>query len=74
MTLLEKAKIVQRRKRMDKITDEEIELAVGWLKGEIGVAGACRAMGLKPCGPAQYRIAIFLREGYRRGKFKLRFI
>lgn len=68
--LLEKAKKIKPRSKIyTEITDEHIELGIAWLKGEIGYSQICGALGVnKNSGNVLYTIAIFLREGYKRGK------
>lgn len=72
MTLLEAARasgIVPRGKR-NAITDETIELALAWARGEIGIAAINHAIGSKPAsggGSAAYSLlARSLAEHVRR--------
>ena len=73
-TLLEKAKEVPVRKKHDlKITDEHIEIAFAWIKGDIRLKQICIAFGKKESsGNVLYTIAVILREAYQQGKLKLK--
>ena len=73
MTLLSEAlKIKSQHSPNKNITDEHIELAVAWIKGEIGLKSITGVLGIKgQSGNVLYKIATYLREGYRRGIIKL---
>lgn len=67
-TLLEKAKKVKNKSEI--ISDEEIELALAWIKNEITTAQV--SMALRPDSKNQkynslYRIANCLREAFLKG-------
>ena len=65
-TLLQKAKDVPTKRWGAKaITDEHIELALAWLKGEIQLRQITETVGR---GNVLYSVARWLREGYRKGK------
>ncbi len=69
-TLLEKAKEakVKRRSRIP-VTEEHIELALSWMRCEIGIAQVNIALGLpKEQSNTLYSLAVWLREAYKRGK------
>jgi hypothetical protein len=70
-TLLEKAKEIRAKTVANDYLDEEIDLAIAWMKGEIRLIQATRVLGLRPSGTVGNKIANFLREGYRRGKIKI---
>ena len=75
LTLLEKAKMSKRRQYPVLRTDEHLELALGWLKDEIGLAQVNEAMGKdgqQYSGNILYHIAVWLRECYRQGKIKIK--
>jgi hypothetical protein len=72
-TLLDKAKAHGRSKRnAKKITSEDIELALAWLKGEVTSAQATMAYrgNRSQLTTATYFIALCLREAYRLKKIK----
>ena len=71
-TLLEKALEVKRGRRLKRdVSEEEIEVALAWMVGKVGVTQVCVAMGKKKAGTILYRIAVVLREAYTRGKLKI---
>ena len=63
-TLLQKAKAVTTRTAMRRVTEEEIELAVAWAKGEISYSQAMVALNGndKSQVPIYSRLAIALRD------------
>lgn len=64
-TLLEKAKAVKvERKRSNKITSEQIEVAIAWMRGEVNSWQVMQALGHKS---PQYLLARWLQEAYNRG-------
>jgi len=65
-TLLEKAKEYKSNRKLP--TDEEIELALGWIKGEVGITGIGKALGHKTTGNVLGRLATYLRGAYEKGK------
>lgn len=70
-TLLEKAKAVMLHGKIP-ITEDEIELALGWIRGEVSWKQANVAMGKRSDGGnGLYRIAIILRKAYQDGKLKI---
>ena len=77
LSLVEQAKqIKQKTHAYCEITDEMIELAIAWMKDEVtGLAvGKVLYPNAKNCQPhAMNRLAIFLREGYRKGKLKIKY-
>lgn len=68
-TLLEKAKAFTRKPRIP-VTKQESELALAWLKGEINLGQATKAMG-RDSGAVLYRFAVCLREEFRAGRIKV---
>lgn len=72
-TLLEKAKAYNVRNNKAIVpTDEILEVALAWLKGEIQPAQVAYALGLKlEAGNYQRHIAGLLREAYKKGKLKI---
>lgn len=57
----------------NNVTDEEIELAIGWMTGKVGIVGVSAALGrdkLSSSGNSLYEIAQFLRAAYERGIIK----
>ena len=75
MTLLDEAKKLKTTKRID-VSDEKIELALAWLKDEIGISAICRVCkpnkGVNYSGNMLYSIAVWLREAYRKGLIKIK--
>jgi hypothetical protein len=61
-TLLDKAKALNVKSKRSKVTEEEIELAVGWAKGEINYSQAQQI--LSPTSPMNVycRLALALKE------------
>jgi hypothetical protein len=74
MTLLEKAKsIVSKKTRRNDISDEQIELALAWLKEDITSTQFTLAMGAKKASMNNlYRVALILREAYYKGFIKIK--
>jgi len=76
-TLLEKAKKIMIVRPIKKSPDkEEIELAIGWLKSEVGLTQILKVLnrykGNHYTGNCLYRVAICLREAYRKGIIKIK--
>lgn len=71
-TLLEKASGIKVRTSWSRggITDEEIELAVAWAEGRVGITQLAKVLGMKVGGNTLYRFAFALKEGFRNGKIK----
>ena len=67
LTLLQKAKNAKPRKVSMRITDEHIELAISWAKGEISISQVSAAIGKKQDMCYNF-IAMALRECYSRTK------
>jgi len=71
-TLLEKAK--QHPRKNKPITDEDIDLALAWVSGQISMTQASHAMlgeGKRTASNAQSRLPRLIKEAYRRGKIKI---
>ena len=64
MSLLEKAKNFKRERIWKKATDEEKELAMAWVRGEVTLSQISGALGYKnEAANAVYsRLAVWLRE------------
>jgi hypothetical protein len=72
-TLLEKALAVKTKRRMkNSITDEEIELSLAWLADKVTGTQASKAMGHSNTARFHSRIAVVVREAYRRGFIAVR--
>lgn len=73
MNLLEQAKAIPIKGSIHKpISDEEIELAIAWAKGEISTSQVNKVLCPKSTtGNLLYRISVCFREGYFRGIIKL---
>lgn len=70
MTLLNKAKGFK-SKIITKVTDEDIELALAWLKDEINSVQVSVAYDRKPSSAMMYRIASSLKAAYQKGIIKI---
>lgn len=71
-TLLEKALMSKRPYARTTCTDDEIDLAFAWLKGEISNSQVCSALGGKT-GQIPYTfVARALREAFRKGRIDLK--
>jgi len=72
-TLLEKAKDIDSYKsNTTPVTDEEIELAFAWLKGEVTLKQVSLALGENTeAGSARYSMVRFIRAAYQKGMLKL---
>lgn len=68
MTLLEEALKIKDKRVETVITEEHMELAVAYVKGEINLTQVSRSMGdSKRHSQAYIVITRALREGYRKG-------
>jgi hypothetical protein len=76
-TLLEKAQKLPRQSKyaVSNISDEEIELCLAWLKGQITITQVAKVLGLynnrKYTGNIVGRINGVLKVAYSRGKINL---
>ena len=72
-TLLEKAKATKVNRRLgSKVTDEHIELAFGWLRGEVRLTQMNKALEKNPQrGNVLYFVATCLKVAYEQGKIKI---
>ena len=68
--LVEKAKKFPNNKL--KKGEEYEELAIAWLKGEVGLEGVGRAVGKKYSGNVLYSVAVWLRDAYQNGKIVIK--
>lgn len=73
-TLLQKAKKIKVKPRISiGTTDEEMELAIAWLKEEIGTRQVAEAIAEPQVGGrVLYRLSVWLREAHRRGKLRIK--
>lgn len=72
-TLLQQAKEIKVLKRRVRVSDEHIELAIAWMKDEIGLGQINIVMGQKISGGnVLYNISVWLREAYRKGIIKVK--
>ncbi len=69
-TLLERVKEIKATPtRKLPITDEQIDVAISWLKDEITLSQINKATGnVSTSANGLYRMAVWLREAYRREK------
>jgi hypothetical protein len=73
MTLVERA-MARPRKQHVPITDEHIDLALAWLRGDVTVTQAGAVLfpaEVKPGSRVLYRLAICLREAHRLGQLQV---
>ena len=75
-TLVEKAKKISVGvSNKIPMTDEHIDLALSWMKGEIRLTQLAGVVGITKgeyTGNLLYRIAQWLREAYRQGKLEIK--
>ena len=70
MTLLKKAKEFK-SKQIVKVHDEDIELALAWLKNEVNSTQISVAYDRKPGSAMMYRVAVALKAAYQKGSIKI---
>ena len=75
-TLLQTALEFKTKKSYSKeVTDEMVELAVAWMKGEITQGQAARALGKDSSGgevtSVLYQLCVAIREGMKDGRITL---
>lgn len=69
MNLLEKAKTIDKKRPQVIITDEHIDLAIAYIKGEISIASVSMAMGHRQGAQSAYTtLARSLKAAYEKGK------
>lgn len=74
-SLLDKAKEVKRSdKRLNKVSYEQIELALAWMQDEVSLTQAATALGVVGTGSISYKLALWLREAYRAGIIKVKVV
>ncbi len=69
-TLLERARAITRQQN-SPVQPEEIDLALGWLSGQIGLTQVSKVLypnDKNPGGKALYRMAVCVREAYRQAR------
>ena len=66
--LLEVASQTSYGKTAKKRSKEEIELALAWLRGDVGVRGVMRALGEEQCSPTYCWLVITLKQAFEEGK------
>ena len=73
MTLLEEAKkITLSLGRRGEVTDEEIELFLAYLKGELRVSQVSKTLGMNYHGAAIYsRLVVGFVRAYEQGRIKI---
>ena len=71
MTLLEKAKSRESSRSSSTVTADEIELAIGFLRGEITFSQTAFALDKNSIDGAYSQICIALRVAYQNGKLKV---
>ena len=65
-TLLERAQAIPSRRRLHPIRQEDIEMSIAWMCGDVRLSAAGHVWGVRPPN-ALPRIALALREAYRKG-------
>ncbi|MHC1728032.1 MAG: hypothetical protein AB9866_18860 [Syntrophobacteraceae bacterium] len=71
MTLLEKAKKQKCCFKKITATDEEIELAIAWIKGEVTFSQVKSVLDFSQSMSAYIRMAIALRTAYQKNIIKI---
>ena len=73
MTLLDKASQIKTRNHNKSASDEDFELALAWLKEDIGVTQIAFAkFGNKKATASVYNyLTMVFREAYKKGKLKI---
>ena len=71
-TLLEKAKAIILTVRQESITEEQEEVAIAWLKGEITTMQITRAIGKQNVSSIAYKLAKWLRSAYVKNKIGIK--
>ena len=69
MTLLEQARAAQRTGQ--RYTPEHVELALAWIREEVGFACVGAAIKKKGAGVVYNFLALALREAYRNGQLTI---
>ena len=70
-TLLEKAKKLNFKKPTQKtFSDEEVELAIAWIKGEVTTSQATKALESDNKVNYPYTVTIVMKYIYKQGKIK----
>ena len=72
--LLEKAKLARGKKGYRPPTEDEIEIALAWLAGEVDTTQCVLAFDKRPANDSSlvvYRMAIALRVAYENGRIKI---
>lgn len=67
--MLQKALLYQRKSSRLKISDDEVEVAVAWIKEEVSLAGVVAAFGMSHC-KTYTRLAYAVRRAFNEGKLK----
>ncbi len=69
-TLLEKADALPvRSKRTNQATrpsDDQMELALAWLDGQVGIMQVCAVLGITHESQAYVKMSLWIREAYQR--------
>ena len=65
-TLLEKAKSFKIEKK--NISDDDVQLAIAWLKGEVITYQVAKAYGLKGSGNIYSKLAVSLKSAFNLGR------
>lgn len=53
------------------ISKKEIDLGLKWLRGEIGLNEAAKIYGVRYSHNMLKKLALFVREAYRKGEFRV---
>lgn len=70
--LIEAAKAVKRTERWVKSNVQEQELAIAWLKGEVGLTQVTKALKLNTLTESYIFLSTRLRDAYHSGLLKLK--
>jgi hypothetical protein len=71
MTLLEKAKSIPVSRTQQSISDDEIDLAIAWVKGEITFSQIAKALDYAGGNQPYAFVANSIRHAYAKGLIKI---
>jgi hypothetical protein len=66
MSLLDEAKKFGGKKKRE-ITPEKVELALGWLSGEVGISEVAKVLKIQTMSDAYIHMATALKRGFEQG-------
>jgi hypothetical protein len=75
MSLLSQAKAIKisrAGRKPNKVTKEQSDLAIAWLKGDVRVCQIHKSLGLSPGNHIYVKLGIWIQDSYRRGKITVK--